>query len=503
MAYSLFSPSTWFNHWGRGDTKEKVDIEEHAQKKPSNPNVYGEPVFPAGRISSDEGDASTISVLKDMAKMATPSFRVELIPLIRDLYKVNPDMGIAVQDMYKLANTGHQIEFPNNTSEEAHKMREYLKLEQKKWAPFTAGIDGLVNKMIVQGLVSGAISFETVPNNQLDGIASIVFIKPENIKFKKKANGQYHPYQVVKSLFNTDFKKNLVKLNLATYKYTAMYGDEDAPYGVPPFLAALDSFKTQADMRVNFKQIMEVMGLVGFVEALMEKDSQGEAESHRAYSARLRRQLLDLKRLTKESLKDGIVAGYKDDHEFKLTSTTANLQNVDKVWDMNQQSVANGLGINGNIIGVSNTQSEGAAGTMLSKLISQLKNIQMMCESSLEFIYSNALLLHGFNNKGMKITFGNSTVTDDIKYQQGQEYKIRNNVSLYNQGIISQEQFAYNMGYASPDQKEPRIDPTESDDADTSAAKRAREASKDTSDRKSRAKTNTTGKRKDNDTKES
>ena len=31
-------------------------------------------------------------------------------------------MGIALQDMFKLSNTGHLITFPNNTDEEASKI---------------------------------------------------------------------------------------------------------------------------------------------------------------------------------------------------------------------------------------------------------------------------------------------------------------------------------------------------------------------------------------------
>ena len=59
--------------------------------------------------------------------MVNPSFRTELIPLIRDLYKINPDMSIAVQDMFKLANTDHIINFPNNTAQESEEMRKHLK----------------------------------------------------------------------------------------------------------------------------------------------------------------------------------------------------------------------------------------------------------------------------------------------------------------------------------------------------------------------------------------
>lgn len=221
--------------------------------------------------------------------MVDPSFRVEVIPLIRDLYKVNPDMGIALQDMFKLANTGHTVTFPNNSDAEADKMRKHLTEATKKWSRYTAGIDGLVNKMIVQCLVSGAISVEGVPNDMLDGLDTVLFLRPENIVFKRENNGVYSPYQRNKNYFVKH--QDYIKLNPETYVYAGMFNDTDEPYGIPPFMAALDSLKGQHDMKVNFKHIMEMVGMVGFLEAKMTKPDQNPNESLQAYQNRLERTL--------------------------------------------------------------------------------------------------------------------------------------------------------------------------------------------------------------------
>lgn len=42
-------------------------------------------------------------------------------------------------------------------------MRKHLHDVSKTWSNYTAGIFGLVNKMFVQMLVSGAMSMEAVP----------------------------------------------------------------------------------------------------------------------------------------------------------------------------------------------------------------------------------------------------------------------------------------------------------------------------------------------------
>lgn len=445
----------------RGDTRDNVD------KSSTNKNILKEQSdnttgIEPGRVSEpdDVGSNSSIYTLKDFTRMVNPSFRVELIQLIRDLYKVNPDVYKAVKDMFQLTNTGHKIQFPNNTDEEVNRMSEHLEKVSNNWTNYTSGIDGLVNKMIVQYLVSGAMSIEAVPNDNLDGLATILFVKPDSIVFKREKNGVYQPYQKnpAAPMNNKDM---YIKLNNKTYKYVSVFNDTDEPYGIPPFMASLDSLKTQSDMKINIKHIMENAGLLGFMEALMLKPDIRAGESLPTYKARLDHELRKMKRHLKDGMKDGLVVGYKDDHEFKLNSTTKDMSNLDKPWTLNQQSVANGLGVSGSLIGVSGStyNSEGGAGINLSTLISQLKNLQNALSYLLKFIYSLELQLAGFNCKGINIVWLPATVSDDVKIQQARQYKVAICNSLYRDGIISQLQYAQEMGYDTPDLDEPRVSP--------------------------------------------
>lgn len=423
-------------------------------KASTRPTVTG--VEP-GRVSVPDDSLSNSNLLSltDFSKTVNPSFRVEIIKLIRDLYKVNPDVGKALQDMFQLTNTGHRVQFPNNTDKEADMMRDHLSESTKRWSNCMAGIDGYVNKMAVQLLVSGALSIEGVPNSKLNGLSTIVFVKPDNIVFKRENDGVYQPYQ--RNLNQTDPDKAFIKLNTRTYKYVGYYNDTDEPYGIPPFMSALDSLKTQSDMKINLKHIMENAGMLGFMEALMEKPDIQPNENVEKYQSRLNRELRRMKLRLKEGMKDGLVVGYKDDHEFKLNSTTKDMANVDVPWTMNQQSVANGLGINSSLIGVTTANTEGGAGVSLSTLLAQLKNIQRTIGYVLEFLYNLELVLAGFNPKGITITWYPATVSDDVKIQQANQYKVQNLNALYRDGIISLQQYAQAMGYDTPDQEEPRV----------------------------------------------
>ena len=473
---------------------ENTPLSQKAVERGNSDRVTG---ITPGRVSvPDDNLGSEIYTLRDFTSMVNPSFRVEIIQLIRNLYKVNPDVGKAVRDMYQLTNTGHQILFPNNTDKEAKEMNDHLSKVTKKWSNYTAGIDGLVNRMVVQAFIGGAISIEGVPNQDLTGLATVLFVKPETIVFRRENNGVYQPYQR-----NNDFlrvNKDYIKLNTQTYKYISIFNDTDEPYGIPLFMMALDSIKTQADMKVNIKHIMENAGMLGFMEVLIAKDDQRGNESVERYKRRLSNDLLTAKRNLKDGMKDGIVVGFKDDHEFNLHSTTKEMSNMDKPWNMNQQSVANGLGVNSSLIGVSTANTEGGAGINLSTLLSQLKNLQTLLSNALEFLYTLELRLAGFNCKGIKIHWYPATVSDDVKIQQARQYKVQVLNALYRDGIINLLQYAQEMGYDTPDQDEPRV-PLEqqSGNSPTISDEDKDKDTKNKSARRSRDKDNPVPKRKD------
>ena len=108
--------------------------------------------------------------------------------------------------------------------------------------------------------------------------------------------------------------------------------------------------------------------------------------------------------------------------------------------------------------------------------------------------------LAGFNNKGCKVLFGTSTISDELKVQQGVEIKLRNLTTLYQQGIISQKDYAREAGYDEPAEAEPRLNPM--DDIDENIKDSKREADKDKSDRKGRDKKKINPKRADQNPKE-
>jgi hypothetical protein len=243
-------------------------------------------------------------------------------------------------------------------------------------------------------------------------------------------------------------------------------------------------------MTENINFIIQQLGVMGFFEALMEKPQQNANESDGAYATRLSNILVEMKRKLNDSMRDGITVGYKEDHEFTFHSTTKDINGVADVFNLNEVQVANGIGHPASFLGVPSSSTDTNFNILFGKMISQLNTIQEALAFILEYGYSLELRLAGFTFKHLNVEFNKSTITDELKYQQAEEYKIRNQRVMYADGIISQEDYADAMGYEAPDQKEPRVEIDPAKTLQDAQDKRDANTDRKTSDKKTRDKKN-------------
>ena len=450
---------------------------------------------PSNRVSRPVLDDNTYTKLRGKTQFINPGFVADLIPTIRKLSWVNGDMGQVVNDMVQLTNTGHRIKFdPSITADQKEKMRQHIEEKQLFWGDGINGMNGLVNKMVSQIWIAGALSSEAVVNRDKTGLSNIALVNPETIVFAwNKRKGRFEPYQKQNNKVGDRKGEQHKKLNTNTYKYYGLIGDTEIPYGIPPFLTALNPLSIQLEMDKNIRFIIKQIGLLGFFELLMTKPSKRDGESDDQYRARLTTLLTEAKTNMLDGIQDGVVVGFDEDHEFKFNSTTKNLNGVSDMYNQNEQQVANGLKTAGQFLGVGNSSgAETGINIIFTKMLSQLTNVQAMLSAYLKHVYSLELRLAGFTFKGLRVEFEPSTITDELKYQQGQEYKLRNVYGKYQFGLIDMQQAADEMGYDKPDQEEPR-----GPIGDMGKEKEEREKDKDDSDRKTRDKSKPQPKRKD------
>jgi len=464
--------------------------------------------LPIGRVSTPTINQSLIEI-KGAVDFIKPGFEYEYIPVIRKLLRVNSSLSLAATNIVELANTGYTIEFDSGVPEEKQaEMRERIELRSRKWGHGVAGLHGLINKLIYQVYIGGAVSSEWVLENELGGVQNLALVNPETVRVHyNRSKHIYEFYQVPTSYVSGVIPvnalvdlQNHVKLNPVTYSYYALMGDEDSPVGIPPFLSALDDIQAQLKMLKNIGYVSDQLGLMGFMEVLLQKPGQREGENITQYQARLSGLLGETKVSIKEGLKDGILTGYEGDHEFEFHSTTKDTSGVADIFDINQRMVANGLQSSNAFMNGSGGGAETMVNIVFTKMLSQLHNIQTTIARVMEEGITMDLLLGGYSFKKVTFKFKPSTISDELKTQQSNEIKVRNNRIMYADGIIGMTQYANAMGFDKADQKEPRVEIDPNKTSDDAAAKKKKEEDKDAGDRKSRDKKKAQPKRKDTDT---
>ncbi len=428
---------------------------------PPDSRVIG-PITSGGRSSQPDFalDSSMLSLLEGQVKLVGKEFSDEVIPVIRKLCYGHPDLSQALDNIVQLGNTGHQIQFSADVNEkEAFKMIQHLDQRRLEWSQGTAGMDGLVNKMVAQVMIGGALSNEWVPEANLKGVKNVIMINPETIHFSyDRSKQEWQAYQKLKNRsLSPAGLDGMVKLNMNTYRYYALNGDQESPYGYPVYLPALGPVTRQSNMFKNIDYIIDQIGVMGFMQVLVEKPDKSGAESEITYLSRLDNYLVDIKQRIHDGIKDGTVVGYKEDYEMEFKSISKDARGVSDMFNLNELQIASAVKQDASLMGRSYGTTETQITVIFTKLLSQIKNIQALVKRNLEFGYSLDLRLAGFNFRALEVKFNQSTVLDELKNQQAMEIKIRNYHDLYYDGIISQEQYATAMGYEKPSEPKPRF----------------------------------------------
>jgi hypothetical protein len=447
------------------------------------------PNLPVGASSeSSTGYNSALNLLKQNINYVTPEFNRDQIPFLRRLSFVNPDISQAVDTLVKLGNTGFKIRFdPKVKPDMVDKMRTHINNRLTELTQDYGGISSFMNRLYRQIYIAGAISGEWVPQNNLRGFKKIILVRPEHIYWVyDKEKREWFPYQRTQNpTLDYITEGNLILLNKKTYRYHGLMGDDDLPYGIPPLLAAIEPLEVQKDMLTNIKTIVKQLGIIGFMQALLDKEDKKPDESDSAYKGRMEGLLQETAKRLSRGLKDGISVGFKDDIEFEFHTPTKATSGGAELFIQNELLLMSGMKIDSTMLGRPYATSEGHITVVFNKLLSELKNVQNCVKEFLEYGFKLELVMAGFSFETLEVQFNASTLNDDLKYQQAREIRIRNSIAMYNQGIWDNNQVADELGEEKPNRLEPRV---MTDPAAAAQKSKKREDGKDASDRSNRKK---------------
>lgn len=377
------------------------------------------------------------------------NFSVEYLSTLENLAAYDEYISYAVDNVVQLANTEHDIEFPDNISDsEKKKMLKIIRKNEENWYENSGGIGSLKADLLVQIVINGVLSAEFIPDKKLEKILKVVRVAPKHIVFVYDAiNDIYTPYQKGSSVISQN-NTGKIKLNTKTYKYIALRRMFETPYGMPPFISAIDALCTQKDMDKSFKNIMSKLGMLGFLSAEVVPPDQDRGESDTDYWERSIKYLSDVVYpQVEQNLSKGFVAGFKDKHEFKLVGNNMNVAGAEGLARLIKSRVFAGVKQDPNMLGSNEATTETFGRVVLAKMISQTTDYQRVVDRFFESLYMLELRLHGFAPDYINVISKKPLVGDQVKEQTAEKIKIENTIAKRNAGIISQETAAQELDY--------------------------------------------------------
>lgn len=366
-----------------------------------------------------------------------PLVPYEFLDFLEELVLTNPDFSQTVKRTVQLGNTGHYVEFDGLKNSLVQKATESIEeLASSIFQP-SAGMDGLVNVLFRQILVKGAISCEFVPSLKFDRVDRVVIVPVKSIRFHFDGK-DFLPYQSVDG--------RMIPLNREQYIYVPLLQQENSPYGIPPFVSAMNLAFLQKDSLSDVKNIIRKYGLLGFVFAKRKLPFNENNIPDEEFSAFLQRDLQRFADNFRKNFTSGAAVSY-DDVDITHHSIANDAKGATDIFQLIEQQIASGLDIDPSLLGRTYSTTETYAGVVYHAFLANLSNIRMLIKRVLEKIYLQHLLFQGFNLNRVTVTFNPDRALNPKQEIEAKKIEVETVLLKLDKGIIDLDTAARELGY--------------------------------------------------------
>lgn len=365
-------------------------------------------------------------------RFINPKYPREWIGIIEKAVIANPILSQTHNLFIALANTGHKVIIRGRQKEEAQK--------EIKTLASILNTDHLINELISQIAIGGAISAEIVVKKDLSGIEKVVRVPVSTVYFVyNEGLDEFEPYQWVGN-------EDPIKLNPKTYKYIPLLTMDGSPYGIPPFLAALSSVETMEEFLAELKGLSRKVGLLGFLDVKFPPLQKAPNETEKEYQDRLRQFLENIAPDIENNMTKGIFLHYEGT-EVEFKEITPNANGIKELIELNERWIIEGAKSQPSLLGFSTGYTETWSTVALHVFLSQLENIQMIVKRFLEYTYKLHLVLKGYDIDDVDVEFEPVPDFNPDKTAEARLKKAQYVVTLLQAGVISIEEAREYLGY--------------------------------------------------------
>lgn len=433
--------------------------------------------IPRGQLSVP--GETYLSSVSDKFKIINPEVPFDFLTYLDYFAVVNPDVSQAVRNIVQLGNSGHYVDVTASGKRNVKNALTILKDAASRVYTVSAGMDGLVNTLLRQQAITGALSAEAVPSARLkDGLKEIVLVPVSMFRWVRK-NGELCPYEYISETSDSYKYKTeqmgYVELNPLTYTYFAAEVPEKSPYGIPPLAAVLSVIGIQTDMLKNIAGVVKKVGLVGFLSILLKAPPPQRGESAAHYSTRLQSHLDTAASNITKNFAEGIFVGFKDQHEFGHKDVGGDFRGVPELFQVVEEQICSAINQDAFMLGRVYSSTESYAGVVFDKMLQTVNTYRRMIKRFIEKVYKLELQLHGVIVDDVTVTFKPQRPLNELHAEQAREKRIANAFAECKAGVISWQECARKLGYDLPYADEPTweaapeekpVEPEEDDKSD-------------------------------------
>lgn len=365
-------------------------------------------------------------------RFVNPRYPREWIGIIEKAIMANPILSQTHSLVVSLANTGHEVIVRGRDEKKA--------IQEIETLASILNTDQLVNELISQVVIGGAVSAEILVKRDLSGIEKVVRVPVSTVHFTyNEEEDRYEPYQWVGN-------EDPIKLNPRTYRYIPLLTIDGSPYGIPPFLAALSAMETMEEFLAEMKGMAKKVGLLGFLDVKFPPLPKAPNETEKEYQERLLQFLENIAPEIEDNMAKGVLLHY-DGTDVQFKEITPNASGIRELVELNLNWVVSGAKSQPILVGMTGGLTETWGVISLKLLYQQFKNIQMTVKRFLEYTYKLHIALKGYEIDDIDVNFNPPPEYYPEKTAEAELKKAQYVVTLLQAGVISTEEAREYLGY--------------------------------------------------------
>lgn len=405
--------------------------------------------LPEGGRSSAPAGGGLQDVLSGFSDLR-PKVDIQYLDIIKTLVLWNPDWSQATENFIASANTGHDLIVEGASDRLVEAGLDILNEAEQRICPYANGIDGLINNLLRQILIGGALSAEAVLEEGFARIQRVVAVPVSTIRFRRNDEGYPEPWQKV-TWATAGSNLGYIKLNPITYRYSALNADEESPYGIPPFTAALPVTLIQKKINENIDFICKKLGLLGLIEALITKLPRKPNEDDDTYRRRSEVYLKEQAKALEDNFYNGLLVHFADDLKIEFNRIAEGLGpglgGTVEILRHVEQLIFSGLQSDAAMHGRSYSTTETYAYVVYTKMTRFSGFLRALVRHFVEHVYRLETILQGVSDLDIGLEFNPNEPFNEKIAAENRKIDIEAALLKAESGMVDPDTVAQEMGY--------------------------------------------------------